>query len=535
MTGPDLFFDIESAQKAKDSYTDKSMKDLLEAKFRDIPEKIFLLTENVTYTWKEIYYAVQIIAFDLYKLGVRKGTHVGICSTNSINWVLAFFAVQKLGGVACLLNFSYTAPEFYRVLNRGDVTHFVYGDIPSVAAEEEGFLKSLSDHTQVRNIYSIQSSVDFKSRLQEYRDIEGLFSDKMSPDDASVMIYTSGSSGRPKGILLSTFHIFSSAEAMIKTEKLTNRDRLCMITPLFHSLGLVLGLIESALGDCTVFFPKDIHTDTILSAIDEYKCTTIISAPTMVTAIISNPAFHSNKVNTIKTCLLAGAPATEVQLVRMQKAFPHTVFFNGYGLSELGHVSVTGRDTPIEQLAHSCGKPADNITVRICNITTGGICAPGADGEIIVKRSGGAVCYYKTDPSDSIIDDEGFLHTGDIGNMDSEGQLHITGRLKELIIRGGENIVPKEITEPITKYHGVQDVKVVGVPHSFYGEVPCACIVMKSGFVFDEVKMREYLASVLTKQKLPEYFYIFDRFPMLASGKTDTVLMKKLAEERFKQ
>ncbi len=534
MTGLDSLFCIEPTQNVETSLTYKTIKDLLEAKFRNCPEKKFLLNENIYYTWKEIYYAVQIIAFDLYKIGVRKGTHVGICSTNSINWVLAFFAIQKLGGIACLLNFGYTKPEFYRILNGGDITHFVYGDIPSIAADEENFLKSLSANSPVKSVYSIKSSVNFKSRLQEYIYIEGLFSEKADPDDASVMIYTSGSSGTPKGVILSAFNIFNGAEGMKHIEKLTENDRLCFITPLFHILGLSPGLFECAICDCEMFFPKDIRTNTILSVIDKYKCTSLRSVPTMMIAIINNTEFDTDKVKTIRTCVLAGAPTTEAQLVRMQKAFPHTKFFNAYGLSEISPVSITDYDTSIEELAHTCGKPIDNITVQIQDLATKKPCAPGVDGEVIVKGSSMMAFYYKLNLDEQSIDSEGYIHTGDLGNIDFNGKIHIVGRLKELIIRGGENIVPNEIAEPILRLEVVQDVKVVAVPHSFFGEVPCACIVMKTGCKFEEAKMRAYLATILTKQKLPEYYYVFDKFPLLASGKIDSVAIKKLVAERFR-
>lgn len=535
MTGLDSVFDIEAAPDMETTFTHSSIKDFLEAKYKSCPEKVFLLNDDTTYTWEEIYYAVQIIAFDLYRMGVRKGTHVGLCSTNSINWVLAFFAVQKLGGIACLLNFGYTETEFHKVLSVGDITHFVYGDIPSIAADEENFLNNLPANTQVRNVYCIKSSVDFKSRLHEYQYIEGLFSEKADPDDASVMIYTSGSSGTPKGVILSAFNIFNSAEGMKKVEKLTGNDRLCFITPLFHILGLSPGLFECAICDCQMFFPKDIRTNTVLTAIEEHKCTAFRSVPTMMLAIINNAAFDTSKVGAMKTCVLAGAPAPEAQLVRMQNAFPNTKFFNAYGLSEMAPVSITDYDTPIEQLAYTCGKPIDHITVQIQDIATKEECATGVDGEIIIKGSNMMACYYKLDLDSQAIDSEGYIHTGDLGNIDAEGKIHITGRLKELIIRGGENIVPNELAEPIAKFEGVQDVKVVGVPHNFFGEVPCACIVMKEGYEFDEEKMRAYLATVLTKQKLPEYYYIFDKFPMLSSGKVDAVTIKKLASEKFKQ
>jgi len=507
----------------------------LDMKERECPDTTFLLNESTSYTWREINQAVQVISNDLYKLGVRAGTHVGICSANSINWVLAFFAVQKLGAIACLLNFGYTASEFHDVLNSGDITHFIYGEIPSIAADEDGFLGSLPENTPVKAVYSIKSSIDFKSRLDELQHLEKVSFGKTGYDDISIMIFTSGSSGTPKGVLLSAFNVVNSAIGMAKAEKLSAGDRICFITPLFHILGLGPGLFECAMCNCEIFIPKDTRTKTVLNVIDKYKCTAFRSVPTMMLAIINNAEFSPERVSSIKTCVLAGAPAAEAQLVRIQKAFPNTRFFNAYGLSEMAPVCITSFDTPIEDLACTCGKPIDNIQVVIQDISTKKECACGADGEIIVKGANMMACYYKMGLSGQAIDGDGFIHTGDLGHYDADGNIHITGRLKELIIRGGENIVPNEIAEQITRYEGVQDAKVVAVPHDFFGEVPCACIVMKPGFEFDEEKMRAHLARFLAKQKMPEYFYLFDAFPMLASGKVDSVSIKKLAVEKYRQ
>jgi len=507
----------------------------LDIKESECPDTTFLLNETTSYTWREINQAVQIISNDLHKLGVRAGTHVGICSANSINWILAFFAVQKLGAIACLLNFGYTASELHTVLKSGDITHFVYGEVPSLAADEDSFLKGLPENTPVKAVYSIKSSIDFKSRLDELQNLEKMPFGKTGYDDISIMLFTSGSTGTPKGVVLSAFNTVNSAIATAKAEKLSAGDRLCFITPLFHTFGLGSGLFECAMRNCEIFIPKDIRTKTVLDVIDKYKCTVFRSVPTMMLALINNADFTPERVSSIKTCLLAGAPTTAVQLARIQKAFPNTKFFNAYGLSEMAPVCITGFDTPIEDLASTCGKPIDNIQVVIQDISTKKECACGEDGEIIVKGANMMACYYKMDLDSQAIDGDGFIHTGDLGHYDADGNVHITGRLKELIIRGGENIAPNEIAEQITKYEGVQDVKVVAVPDDFFGEVPCACIVMKSGVEFDEEKMRAHLARFLAKQKIPEYFYLFDAFPMLASGKIDSASIKKLAVERYRQ
>ncbi len=533
MTGFQQFVSIEKAKKEESSFIDKSIKDVLEEKYRSLPHKVFLMNDHDQYTWEEVYKTVQIIAFDLYKQGVRKGTHVGICSTNSINWVLAFFAVQKLGGIACLLNFGYTEGEFIKAFDAGDITHFVYGDIPSLLGKEAEFAKKLVEDATIINSYDIRSTINFKYRINDFNFIEGLFEDKVENDAPTVMIYTSGSTGMPKGVLLSSYNILNASEFMKKTERIGNGDRLCFITPLFHILGLCVGLFECAICDCEIFFPQDIKTKTLLMNIEKYRCTAFRSVPTMVIAIVNNADFTSEKVKSLKTCVLAGAATTEAQLLRIQEAFPTTKFFNAYGLSEMAPISMTSYDDPIASLATSCGKPIDNIEVKIMDIATHNECKPGEDGEIIVAGYNLMACYYKVNLDSQAIDGQGYLHTGDIGNIDEDGLLHITGRLKDLIIRGGENITPSEVAEPISKFEGVHDVKIVGVPHEFFGEVVCACIVMKEGYTFDEAAMRNYLQGQLTKQKLPEFYYIFDKFPMLSSGKVDSVSIKKMAAEKF--
>lgn len=543
-TGFDSMLDIETGAENIATYINSSFKEILKSnqeKFPDIP--IMSYSKN-DYTWKDVDVCSQVIAYDLLKLGVKKGTHVGICSANSANWILTFFAIQKLGAIACLLNFNYNEREIADVSDVGDITHFCYGDIASMQ-DKDVFLSNIrnSPNSKIKEFYDIRSSVLFKERLKEFNDItsveflkervkeysgmSGLLDVKVESDDACVMIYTSGSTGMPKGVLLSAYNILNASAAMADTIKITNEDRLCLIVPLFHILGMTTGLFCNLLKNAFIVIPENIKTGTVLSVIDEYSCTLFHSVPTMVLAIMNNKDFSSKKVKNLRCTILAGAAATESQLLKMRDTFPNNHFVCAYGLSEMAPVSITEYGDTVEHIVKTVGKPVNNIKISVINSQTGKTCAAGEVGEIIVEGYNLMSCYYKAKLDTQSIDDSGWLHTGDLGFLDEDGYLHLTGRVKELIIRGGENIMPGEIAEVISQFPGVADVKVQGVPDDFFGEVVGASVVMKDGMDLDVDALKKFISERLAKYKMPAYIFRYDAFPMLSNGKVDAVSLKK--------
>jgi fatty-acyl-CoA synthase len=528
VTGFDTMFEVTQGEVGIATYISHSFKEILKMKKEKYPDVTILSHLGSDYTWDDIDKYSQIVANDLSVIGVKKGTHVGICSANSANWIITFFAVQKLGAIACLLNFNYNEKEIVDVSNVGDITHLCYGDIATMKNKDD-FLSNIknAENNMITYFYDIGSGIDLKKREGEYESVKGLFDVKVEVDDVCVMIYTSGSTGKPKGVLLSAYNILNAASSMADKIRITNEDKLCLILPLFHIFGMLAGFFCNLLKNAHIIIPENLKTSTILSTIDEYKCTLFHSVPTMVLAIMNNKDFSSDKVSNLKCTILAGASATEAQVIKMMETFPNNHFVWTYGLSEMSPVCMTEYEDTIEHMTKTVGRPVKHIQLSVKNHETGEDCAVGEVGEVTVEGYSLMSCYYKAALDAQSIDDNGWLHTGDLGFIDEEGYLHLTGRAKELIIRGGENIMPSEIAEVISQFPDVADVKVQGVPDDFFGEVVGASIVMKDGKKLDIEELKAFLAQRIAKYKLPAFIFQYDAFPVLSNGKIDAVSLKK--------
>ena len=529
VTGFDSVLDITTAGDEED-FSLMSFKEFLAFKTRRSPDRANLTAGGYTYTWEDIDVCSQIIANDLHSLGVRKGTHVGICGFDSANWILTFFAIQKLGAIACLINFNLGAEEIIKTARSGDVTHICCGEMTQRSDE---LLSSLTaEGSPVQKVYDISKSIKFMHRMVEYTDVEGLFEGKVEADDACVMIYTSGSTGVPKGVLLSAYNILNASCTNARSLRVTEDDRACLMLPLFHIFGLVAGYLTNAVEDALTIIPDSVRTSELLRTIYEKKCTIFHAVPAMLLAMVNNKDFSSEKVATLRSTILSGALASPSQIEMLMKTFPNDHFAAAYGLSEMAPVSITGYDDPQERIMHTIGKPIENIDIRIYDNDTKKECSIGQKGEIQVQGFNLMSCYYKAELNMQAIDEEGWLHTGDIGYMDEDGYLHFAGRIKEIIVRAGENIYPAEVAEAIASVDGIANVVVAGVPDNFWGENVAAAVIMKEGSVFDESSLRENLSAKLARFKIPRYFFVYDSFPVLPNGKVDmTALKKDLAQK----
>ncbi len=535
-TGIYDFFTIKyTACECGDDFIHLSYKDLLSKKVIDTPNSVFL-TGDEDYTWEEIDRCSHIIALDLYKSGVRKGSHVAIFGANSINWVLCFFAIQKLGAIAALINYNLGENEITELSKIGDITHICCGDT-SASFEYDTFKENITDNPEsmYEFAYDIRSSVDFKSRMCEYNFNGTYFENPIEADDVAVMIFTSGSTGKPKGVLLSAYNILNAAYAHMESINQNSSDRACLILPLFHIFGLLSGLCTGMLANSRVVFPKNLRTDTILSCIKNHKCTIMHSVPTMMLAIVNNKTFSAEAVNSLRSTILAGASVTEAQLLMLKDKFPKNHFSISYGLSEMAPITVTDYDDTIEHLTKTVGKPVKNIEIKIIDTDTEEICPVGKSGAIMVRGYNLMTCYYKLAIDDQSFDNDGWLYTGDLGFLDDEGYLHLSGRLKELIIRGGENIIPNEVASAISEHSDIADVKVIGIPDLFYGEIVSAAIVMKDGKSFDEAHTSEFLSKRIAKFKIPSFYAVYDNFPTLSNGKVDAVNLKKELTKKYNE
>ena len=530
----DIFIDTQFNQyfeytlsEEKIDYSHLSFKELLAYKVKNSADKCIFSYAGKKYNWNDLDRYSQIIAEDLSKQGVKKGSHVAICGSNSANWIFTFYAIQKLGGIAQLLNFSLTEDEIIKFSKVGDITHFCYGEMPLVT-DEDSFIKTItSDDSPIKNVYSIKNSIDFSQRLNEYENLTGKFENKIEADSPCVMIFTSGSTGVPKGVLLSAYNMLNSSCLIKEAIHITSNDKACLILPLFHIFGLVANLFPNCIADAETIIPDNIKTANIIKVISENKCSIFHSVPTMLLSIINNKEFNTEKLSSLRSTILAGAPVSEAQMTMLSQILPNIHFASSYGLSEMAPISICDYDDTFEHITKTIGKPLSNIQIRIFDKENNKLCPVGTSGEIQVQGNNLMTCYYKAALDDQSIDDEGWLHTGDLGYFDEEGYIHFVGRSKELIIRGGENIVPNEVISAISQEDYIADAKVFGVPDEFWGETVAAALVIKEGFTFDEEKMRETLKARLAKFKIPANFVVYETFPSLPNGKVDSVNLKK--------
>ncbi len=514
------------------TFISMSFKDFFADKAAKLKDRPFIVEAGRSFSWIDIETGAQLIADDLNKLGVCAGTHVGICGRNSIGWIMTFFAVQKLGAMALLINPGLSVSEIRTVAEISDMTHFCYGTINNVSDYREFLLALKADGSQISEIYSFGNASALVERKSYYETVKNKYLQRVDTDAPCVMIFTSGSTNRPKGVILSAYNILNGAYYSAKSQALMSEDRTCLILPLFHIFGLVAGLFANAVAESTIFIPDDIRTDTLVEYIPKYRLTVFHSVPTMLIALMNSKAFSADKFSSLRCTIISGSAATEAQIRMFRKNLPNDHFISAYGLSEMAPVSTTEYEDTIEHVLHTVGKPLEHIMIKIAALESGTECKAYEEGEILVQGFHLMGGYYKVPIEDQTIDGEGWLHTGDLGYLDEEGYVHFTGRLRDLIIRGGENIMPGEIETKLSEYNEIENVKVLGMPSEFFGEEVAACITLKEGAVFDENALRADLSKRLAKFKIPSEFFVFDAFPMLGTGKIDVVTLKKQMLER---
>lgn len=527
MTGFDSLITIETETTLGGEYR-LGFSNLLRERLKTKRDSVAYICGNKEYTWGDIDKMSQIVADDLAKFGVKKGSHVGICSPNSVNWVVAFFAIQKLGGIAVLINQGLRPNEVVKMAEISDTFVLCYGEIQGITTFEE-YRDYCLKGGQIQYVYDISGQKDFSETVGRYDAIAEKYTETYPADDASVIIFSSGSTGQPKAILSSSFNIMASIEPLIKEMKIGHDDINLAFLPFFHIFGFATGVSAALLTGYVSIIPEDKSPDTMIGLIDKYQCTIFNSVPTMMLAMTQARTFTPEKLSSLRLSVLGGSTTTKSQMQMLRKLLPSIHFGNIYGMSENAAVSLTKYEDTIEHITQTVGKPVPGLELRICDVETGKDLPTGQSGEICIRSQSMVICYYRLPVEKQPVDDEGWLATGDLGVMDDEGYLYIVGRKKDLIISGGENISPGEIAEALMELPQIADVKVFGVPHEIKGEAVAAAIILKDGAVWNSDEVRTELSAMIAKYKIPSHFIVVDSFPLLGSGKVDTITLKEQA------
>lgn len=507
-------------------------------------------------TWYQFGEEVDRLARGLMALGVKKGEKIALWATNVPQWIILMFAAAKIGAILLPLNQNYKEHEMDFSLKQSDAENIfiipgyrdcsfvdvLYTLVPELKLQPRGSLECWKYPHLKRVIFIGEERHQGMYTLNEVLEQADqtpwtAYYERQAacdPDDIVNMQYTSGTTGFPKGVQLTHNNIANDGFWIGACQNFTARDRVCIPVPLFHCFGCVLGVMSCINHGVTMVMVEKFDPVKVMEAVEKEKCTAVYGVPTMYIAILDHPRFAEFDFSSLRTGIMSGSacPTHRMQQV-VDRMFMKEVT-NPYGLTESGPVMTMTRyfEESMERKCATIGQALPGIEVAIINPETGELAPLGTDGEICCRGFNCMKGYYNMPAQTAkCIDANGWLHSGDIGRMDADGYYYITGRLKDIIIRGGENISPKEVEDFLGTMPGVKDVALVGCPSKKYGEQPAAFIIPAEGASLTEADVAAFCHNRISWFKIPKYVHFLDEFPMTASQKIQKYKLRDLAHE----
>ncbi len=508
---------------------------------------------GIRHTYREFNDVCRQAAKGLLSLGVKKGDHVSIWANNVPEWVILQFATAKIGAVLVTINTSYKAAELEYILHQSDsntlflVKSFKDTDYPETLYSVVPELKNAgSGQFQSEKLPYLKKVVFIGSGTPDgmlnFTDIVELGNDVsdaeldevekgLTPHEVINMQYTSGTTGFPKGVMLTHFNVVNNGFNIGECMKFTEKDRLCIPVPFFHCFGCVLAVMASVTHGTTMLPVETFDPLKVLKTLEMERCTAVHGVPTMFIAELEHPEFEKFDLSSMRTGIMAGSPCPIEVMRRVVREMNMTEITIAYGQTESSPViTQTRTEDPVEIRVSTVGRSLPDVDVKIVDIETGATLPPGKQGELCTRGYLVMKGYYKMpDETAKVIDKDGWLHTGDLAIMDENGYCKITGRIKNMIIRGGENIYPREIEEFLYTHPKISDVQVYGVPDRKYGEQVMAAVKLKPGIEMTEEEVKEFCRGRIANYKMPKYVRFVDSFPMTASGKIQKFKLREMA------
>jgi fatty-acyl-CoA synthase len=533
--------------------------ELLEENAHKYPDRDALVysDRDLKYSYREFNSRVEKLARGMYSLGIAKGDHVGIWATNVPDWLTIFYATARIGAVLVTVNTSYRPSELEFVLRQSDMkalflidgyrdtdyVQTVFDLVPELKTIPKGslqsdrfpFLKSVIyiGPRQHHGMYNLNEVMDLANSVE---DLEFARAKKSpEPHDTVNMQYTSGTTGFPKGVMLSHYGIINNGLSIGERQKFTGADRLCLPVPLFHCFGITLGVMAIHTHGGTLVPLETFDPLMTLAVVQKERCTALYGVPTMFIAELTHPMFNMFDMSSLRTGIMAGSPCPEPVMKQVMEKMHCSEITIVYGLTEASPgITQTRTDDPVRVRIGTVGKPFDGVEVKIINPETGAELPIETPGELCSRGYNTMKGYYKLpEQTAEAISPDGWLRTGDQAVQDNEGFIRITGRLKDVIIRGGENIYPKEVEDFLREIPQIRDVQIVAVPSEKYGEEAAAFIQLQDRTDLEASSIQDYCRGKIARYKIPKYIFFTDSYPMTASGKIQKFKLREQAKQNL--
>ena len=488
--------------------------------------------QGLRYTYREFAAAVDEVAAGLFALDVQVGDRVGIWSPNCAEWVLVQYATARIGAILVTINPAYRVAELEYVLNQSGISVLVAAESFS-HSDYRGMVEEVWDQVPARQVVYLQTSkwdelLAGGAAVSADRLVERAAG--LRPDDPINIQYTSGTTGFPKGATLSHRNILNNGFFVGEACGYTPADRVCIPVPFYHCFGMVLGNLACTTHGAAMVVPSPgFDAAAALRACEQERCTSLYGVPTMFIAELGEPDLDDYDLSSLRTGIMAGSPCPVEVMKQVVDRMNMNQVTIAYGMTETSPVSTqTSADDTLDKRVATVGRVHPHVEVRIADPETGDTVALGHAGELMTRGYSVMLGYWDDEARTAeAIDDQGWMHTGDLATMDDDGYINIVGRIKDMIIRGGENVYPREIEEYLYRHPDVVEVQVIGVPDARYGEEIMAWVQLRDGAALEDDDIREFCRGQIAHYKIPRYIKFTDEFPMTITGKIQKYLMRE--------
>ncbi len=499
-------------------------------------EALVVRSQGYRATYARLFEETSVLARALMALGIQRGERIGIWSPNRFEWVITQYAAARIGAVLVNINPAYKTAELKYVLLQAGVRTLLLAR----SFRNADYVKML-DHVRDECPHLadvIVLDTDWDSLLAKAASVpEQALAERESSlefDDPINIQYTSGTTGFPKGATLSHHNILNNGFFVAEGQRFTEQDKVCIPVPFYHCFGMVMGNLGCTTHGATMVIPGEAFDPVaVMEAISAERCTVLYGVPTMFIGVLDHPRFAEFDFGSLRTGIMAGSPCP-VEVMKKVKTRLHMPEVTiCYGMTETSPVSTqTSPDDPIEKSTGTVGRVHPHVELKIVDPATGGVLPRGEKGELCTRGYSVMLGYFgNAEATRGAIDSARWMHTGDLATMDDDGYVNIVGRIKDMIIRGGENIYPREIEEFLHTHPAVSEAQVFGVPSVKYGEEVTAWVKVRPGAELDEAELQAFCKNQIASYKIPRFWKIVDAFPMTVTGKVQKFRMREMAIE----